>query len=301
MNMTKRLVMVTSSGCLDYVPEETAGLDIDILRLHIYFNGEEYLEGCLDPVWYYQQLEELKDAKNTLPKTSLPSALEIKERFDKAIENGYEEILVFSISTGLSGTYSALCSVAKEYEDKIKITVVDTKTNSYNEGYLALLAARLVKEGVSTEKILREVEWVKSTQEFFGVDGKLDYLIYNGRLRGGKALIGKMLSICPVVGFSREGVLGSWETVRTVKKAIARSCEIIKEKIGDRSPEDYLLWHCYTGPSYLPLIEEIEARYGVKTNHKPVMMSPSSGSHNGPWFIGYGLVFIRREDELLDD
>ncbi len=301
MDMTKRLVMVTSSGCLDYVPEETEGLDIDIIRLHISFKGEDYLEGCLDPTWFYKELEGLKDAKNNLPKTSMPSVAEIKEHYERAIENGYEEILAFSISTGLSGTYGALTSIAKEYEDRIKITVVDTKTNSYNEGYLALLAARLVKEGVRTEEILREVKWVMSTQEFFGVDGKLDYLIYNGRLRGGKALIGKMLSICPVVGFNRDGVLSSWETVRTQKKAIARTCEILKEKIGDRSPEDYILWHCYTGPSLLPVIEELEAKLGIKTNHPPVLMSPASGSHNGPWFVGYGLVFLRREDEALED
>ena len=38
-------------------------------------------------------------------------------------------------------------------------------------------------------------------QQFIGVDGKLDYLIYNGRLKGGKAFMGQMLNICPVVHF----------------------------------------------------------------------------------------------------
>ena len=298
----KRLVMVTSTGCLDYVPELIKDLDIDIIRVHLSFKGVEYLEGYdLNPVKYYEELENLKDAKNNLPKTSMPSIAEINKHFDDAIANGYDEALVITISTGLSGTYGVIKQAAEAYQDKIKITVFDTKTNSLNEGMHAVKAAQLIKEGVATEDIIKELEWIQKTQEFFGIDGKLDYLIYNGRLKGGKALIGKMLSICPVVGFGRDGVLTSWETVRTQKKAIARVCEIMKEKIGDRDPKDYMLWHCYTGPKFLPVIEEIEAKYGIKTNTPPIMMSPSSGSHNGPWFIGYGYMQIRREDEPLED
>ena len=79
-----------------------------------------------------------------------------------------------------------------------------------------------------------------------------------------------------------------------------RSCEIIKELIGDRSPEDYLLWHVYTGPSLIGMLEEIEQKYDLKTNHEAVIMSPVSGAHNGPWLAGYGLIFLRREDEPLE-
>ena len=298
----KRLVMCTSSGCLDYVPEEIKDLDIDIFRLHIYFKGNEYLEGLnLDPVKFYAELETLEDAKNNLPKTSLPSVGEIEEHFARAVENGYDEVIVVVLSTGLSATYSAACQAAKSFEDKLKITVIDTKTNSYNEGLIAIKAAQLIKEGVPTETILKEIAWIQKSQEFFGVHGKLDYLIYNGRLKGGKAFMGKMLNICPVVGFGRDGVITSWETVRTQKKAIARCCEIIKEKIGDRDPKDYILWHCYTGPSFLPLLQEAEKKFGIETNHAPVMMSTGSGSHNGPWFVGYGLMFLRRDDEPLED
>ena len=138
-------------------------------------------------------------------------------------------------------------------------------------------------------------------QEFLGVDGKLDYLIYNGRLKGGKALMGKMLSICPVVHFTHEGELCALQSVRTPKKALHKTCEILKEMIGDRAPKDYLLWHVYTGTSLLDDLVEIEKNYGIQTNHEPVIVSPVSGAHNGPWLAGYGLLFLRREDEALED
>jgi len=297
----KRLVMCTSDGCIEIAGDEYQKYGIEIIRLHVYFKDKEYLEGYdLDPVKYYAELETLEDAKNNLPKTSMPSVGEIKEKFDAAVANGYNEVFAVVISTGLSGTYDVISKVAEEYRDRLNIHVIDSKTNSFNEGLMAIKISKWISEGMSSEAILKEVAWIQKHQEFFGIDGKLDYLIYNGRLKGGKALIAKMLSICPVVGFGKDGVLTSWEKVRTQKKAIARCCEILKEKIGDRDPKDYVLWHCYTGPSLLPILKETEKKYGIETNHHPVMMSPSSGSHNGPWFVGYGLMFLRRDDEPLE-
>ena len=178
--------------------------------------------------------------------------------------------------------------------------VIDTKTNSFCEGFLAIKAAEWARDGMPSEQILKEIDWMKARQQFFGVDAKLDYLIYNGRLKGGKAFIGQMLKICPVVRFTREGEIVALESVRTPKKALGRMCELIKEIIGDRAPEDYVLFHIYTGPSLVNTLREIEGKYGIETNHEGVIMSPVSGAHNGPWLAGYGLAFLRREDEPLE-
>ena len=61
------------------------------------------------------------------------------------------------------------------------------------------------------------------------------------------------------------------------------------------------MFHVYTGTSVVEQLVQIEEKYGIKTNHEPVIMSPVSGSHNGPWLAGYGLIFLRREDEPLED
>ena len=299
--MSKIKIMCTSTGCLEYAPERYRNLDIDIIRVHILFEGKEYLEGFdLDPVDFYERLEKLEDPKKNLPKTAMPTHAEISAHFDKAIEEGYDEIIAFAISSALGGTYNEIRLVAKEYESRIKIHVVDTKITSFGEGMLAVQAKKMVDAGKSSEDILKEIAWMMKTQQFLGVDGKLDYLIYNGRLKGGKAFMGQMLKICPVVHFNRNGECVALESVRTQKKALMRSCEIIKEMIGDRSPEDYLLWHVYTGPSLIETLKEIEQKYDLKTNHEAVIMSPVSGAHNGPWLAGYGLIFLRREDEALD-
>lgn len=300
--MSKIKIVCTSTGCIDYAPERYKSLGIDILRVHVIYGGKEYKEGLdLDPVAFYDYLETLEDPKKNLPSTAMPDTEDIMAAFERAIADGYDEVIVFAISSYLGGTYNKICLVAKEFEGRIKIHVVDTKITSFSEGFLAIKAAEFASAGMSSEQILKEVAWMMKHQTFLGVDGKLDYLIYNGRLKGGKALMGQLLNFCPVLTFNESGECVALESVRTQKKALARSCELIKEKIGNRSPEDYVLWHVYTGPSLISVLKEIEPKFGLKTNHEAVIMSPVSGSHNGPWLAGYGLTFLRRDDEPLED
>ena len=299
--MSKIKIVCTSTGCLEYAPERYRNLGIDILRIHLTFEGVEYLEGPeLDPVKFYERMETIENPKNNLPKTSLPSFGEVAEIFDKAISDGYDEAIVITISSGLGGTYNQVCNVAKEYEGKLKVHVVDARTTCFVEGLLAVRAKELADKGYDSERILKEIYWMREREEFIGIDGKLDYLIYNGRLKGAKAFMGQMLKICPLIRFSREGECVAVESVRTQKKALVRAIALIKEIIGDRSPKDYILFRIYTGKSPVDILRELEVKEGFTTNHEDVIMSPASGCHNGPWLAGYGLQLIRREDEPLD-
>ena len=300
--MSKIKIMCTSTGCIDYAPERYKNLGIDIIRVHVFFGGNEYREGLdLDPVEFYRQLETIEDPKNNLPHTGMPETEEIRDCFDRAVAEGYDEAIVFTLSAALGGTYNKIRLISQECNDTLKVTVIDTKLTCFGEGLLAVRAAEFAAKGMSSDDILKEIRWLMKHQLFIGVDGKLDYLIYNGRLKGGKAFMGQMLNICPVIHFSEEGEIVPLESVRTPKKALARTCELLKERIGDRSPEDYILWHIYTGPSLLETLKTIEPKYGVQTNHEAVIMSPVSGCHNGPWLAGYGLLFTRRDDEPLED
>ncbi|MBR2930770.1 MAG: DegV family protein [Clostridia bacterium] len=298
--MSKIKIICTSTGCIEYGPERYRDLGVDFIRIHIHFKGNEYLEGPdLDPVKFYEDLEHLENPRKNLPRTAMPAHAEISGVFDKAIDEGYDEAIVFSLSLGLGGTCDLIRLVAKDYEGRLKIHVIDTKVAGFSEGIHAIRAVEMVNKGYDAERILKETEWAMEHQQFYGVDAKLDYLIYNGRLKGAKAFMGQMLQICPVVRFDKDGRLGAVESVRTPKKALARMCEYIAGHIGDRSPEDYILCRTFTGPSLLEKLVEIEGKYGVKPNHEDVILSPVSGCHNGPWLAGYCLYFIRREDEAL--
>ena len=60
--MSKIKIACTSTGCIEYAPERYHGLGIDIIRIHVLFEGKEYKEGLdLDPVAFYNRLETIED------------------------------------------------------------------------------------------------------------------------------------------------------------------------------------------------------------------------------------------------
>jgi fatty acid-binding protein DegV len=113
--MSKIKIVCTSTGCIEYAPERYRTLGIDILRIHVFFNGKEYREGLdLDPVEFYRQLETLENPRKNLPYTGMPETEEIRECFDKAISEGYDEVIVYTLSSALGGTFNKIALIAKE-------------------------------------------------------------------------------------------------------------------------------------------------------------------------------------------
>ena len=294
-------VVCTSTGCLEYGPRKDSILrDIDIIRIHMNFMGKEYLEGQgFEPQDFYEQMENIKDIKGNLPHTAIPTYEEIAAVFDKAISEGYEKMIVIALSSYLGGTWNQIRLVAKDYQSKIQIVVVDAKITCYSEGLLAIKALMLAKQGKDIPEILQEIEWIKQRQEFIGVAGRLDYMILNGRLKGGKAYLGKLMSICPVIQFNHEGELAPMANAIGVVNALKKAQLTLKQIIGDRDPKDYLLMRGYTGESLRAKQKILEEQTGLNPNYVDVIFSCVTGIHIGPWVVGYMYFPIRRDDEAL--
>lgn len=244
----------------------------------------------------------VKEVKNELPHSAIPDYEKTAKIFHKAEEEGYDEAIVVSVSTGLGGTANFLRLLCEKEVPKMKVFIVDSRIACFPEGALALRARQLVDQGVPTEDILKELEWMKARQELVGLDEKLDYLIYNGRLKGAKAYMGKMLKVTPIIAFNREGELTSYAKERGIKSACKEMVNIVKTKIiAGRDPSAYWLGHIYTGTSTLEILKKFEEVEGLKTNHEDVIMDPVSGINNGPWCAGYFYVPLRQSNEDVND
>ena len=300
--MGKIKVVCTSTGCLDYAPDRYNEIkrDIDLIRVHMHFQGKEYLEGIgFAPEDFYKVMENVKDVKDCLPHTSIPTYEEVAAVFEKAIKDGYEEILVIALSSYLGGTWNFIRLVAEDYQSKIKIVVVDAKITCFQEGMLAILAQEMVNAGKQIPEILQEIEWRKAHQEFIGVAGNLDYLILNGRLKGGKAYMGKLMNICPVIHFNHAGELAPLFNSIGFMRALKKTDEQVVEWLGDRDPKDYILFRSYTGETLRGKQKHLEEGFPIHPNHEDVIMSCVTGINVGPWVVAYCIVRLRREDEEL--
>ena len=84
----KRIVVDTSTGCLDYFNH---GYNIPVIRINLYFGEESYQDGVdIKSEEFYERLQREK----SLPQTSQPSIGYLYDFFNNLCEQGYEEVIV---------------------------------------------------------------------------------------------------------------------------------------------------------------------------------------------------------------
>lgn len=107
-----RKIAIVTDTASDISIDDAKKYDIKILHYQIVYKDKTYKD----------QLEiTAKEVIDTLeeevPTTSLPSLDEIHEVFDELVKEGYKEVLVIPLSSGLSGCFNAINMVKEDYQD----------------------------------------------------------------------------------------------------------------------------------------------------------------------------------------
>ena len=101
--------------------EEKEQCSVEILPLHITLGDKEYLDGVdLSMDIFYNALI----AEKLFPTTSLPSLGEAQERVTQYTQHG-DDVIIITISSGISGTYNALKML---FAENPKVRVIDSKS-----------------------------------------------------------------------------------------------------------------------------------------------------------------------------
>lgn len=164
--------------------------DVEILPLKILLNGREYLDGVdLSMDVFYDELINNKQ----FPKTSLPS-LEIVEReVLKSVDNG-DDVIILTISSGISGTFNALSML---FEDQPKVKVVDSKTAV---GGMKILVHEINKyKHKAIDFIIDKLNVLIPKIRVFAVPETLAYLHKGGRLGLASFVAGTIARIKPII------------------------------------------------------------------------------------------------------
>jgi len=143
--------------------------------------------------------EKLAGARK-LPTTSAASFGEYFTYYKKALEK-YEKVLVITLSSKLSGTYSQARIARSLFKkpEKNNIFVFDCFAVSAAEGLIALKAEELTSQGKNFEEILRELKVFSPKVKLFGCFGDIKYLVKGGRFKMSEFLI-PTVSFLPKIG-----------------------------------------------------------------------------------------------------
>ena len=138
--MNKNKIAVMADSGTDVPPNYREKYGIYWLPLLINYSDRTYLDGIdIQPHEMYDRLPV------EIPKTSLPDRGMVTDLFDRIKADGYEKLLVVTISSGLSGTYNMVRLAAEDYSG-LEISVLDTRNISIGSGLIAIRAAQMVND-----------------------------------------------------------------------------------------------------------------------------------------------------------
>ncbi len=280
---TEKIALITDSTC-DLPKDILDNLNINMLSLKVIYEDQIYNDRVdIQPQEIYDQMPE------KIPTTSMPTPEEVRLLLDKLSGQGFTHAIAVHMSSGLSGTYNTVKTVAKQFS-RMKVEVIDSKVLSLGLGFLVKEAAHGINDGLSFDMVVSRVKELQSKVKVFFVVKTLEYLKKGGRIGYVEATLGQILDIKPIISINNEGKYFSFSKVRGRKKSINKLIEILKEKAagkrinlgvahGNAKAEAEKLMHKITN------MKEFEIKDSLFGH-----VSPGIVVHTGPGLIG--LVFL---------
>ncbi|WP_127345624.1 DegV family protein [Lactobacillus amylolyticus] len=229
-----KIALVTDSTSV-LTKEEVKENNVIVMPIPVIIGDKEYLE---DINITAEQLFESQRQGAAFPKTSQPSMGKMIELYNKLHAEGYEAIIDITLSGGISGYNETLQNIARN-NPEYHLYPYDSKITVRLQGYLVLAAARMIKNGLTPEQIIKHLDEIRATiDELFVVDN-LKNLSRGGRLSNASAFIGTMLNIKPLLTF-KDGKIVAFDKIRSMKRAVSKIESIALERTSKLDYKDKL-------------------------------------------------------------
>jgi len=275
-------IINTSTSCTDYLDHK---YDIRTARMRVIMEGKEYIDfiELTAPDFF----SKIRNNHDITPTTSTPNVVDFQNLMEELENEGCTDILVLTISSGMSNAYSIAYSAANDYEGKANVKVFDTHTAAIQEGMFSLEACKLRDEGKSIDEVLERLHFLRDNNKILFVVDSLRQLIKNGRLSGAAGFVGNILKIKPFLHVNNEGVIENLDKVRTSKKALKAMVDYFVETVKDK--EDFtitLITSDYAeGEEYVKA--EVMKHYPDHT-YVTSSLTPVVGCHTAEGVVGLG-------------
>jgi DegV family protein with EDD domain len=274
--MSHKIALITDSTC-DIPRELVNQYQIQVVPLTIIWGDEQFQDGVnLEADDFYERLV----SDPVLPTTSQPTPQEMVSAYQKAQAAGAEEILIITISSAMSGTFTS-ASKATELMD-IPVHVLDSRVNSMGLGWQVLAAARAREKGADLAAMIAAADAARSSMVLLITLDTLEYLHKGGRIGGASHFIGNILNLKPQIMVDHQsGQVEAGRRSRTRKKALADLYEDFFAQIDVTKDFRIAVLHNAAPDEAQQIVEKIKGEYQpleILTS----IVSPVLGVHTGP-------------------
>lgn len=271
--------IITTDTTSDLPEEYLKENNLNLLSLYYNFNGTVYGgNNNLDSKVFYDMMR-----GGAMPTTMAANPESARELFNGLLDQGHD-ILHIAFSSGLSSSYSAAATAAREISEErpeAKIIVIDTLSASLGEGLLVHKAIQMKNSGKSIDEV---AEWVEKNKlnlcHIFTVDD-LHHLHRGGRVSKTTAIIGTLINVKPVLHMDNDGHLVPLNNVRGRKKALVALVDQMEARVKGYDNDIVFISHgdCIEDAEYVA--ELVKERFGIDKSLINYV-SPTIGAHSGP-------------------
>jgi DegV family protein with EDD domain len=259
----------------------TAEFGIRVVSLSVSLGGISELDLEIDAEAFFRRMLTTPE----FPTSSQPALASMIEALETPVTRG-DGVVAVLISSKMSGTYeSALLARDQILERRpdAAIEVVDSRSNSMEEGFAVLAAARIAQAGGTAAEAAAAARRTTGRTRWLFTVAELDHLRMGGRIGNAKALLGSLLQIRPILTVV-DGVTSTVKSVRTGKRALEEIAAMVAADFEAYGFVDAVVHHVIAPEEGEALADLIEQR----TGHRPAVyrLPPAIGIHVGPGALG---------------
>ncbi len=225
-----------------------------------------------------------------LPQTSGPPVGVFEEVY-RRLGDETDQILSIHIPARLSGTISAALA-ARQALPHLRIEIVDSTNITMALGWLVVRAARAAQAGQTLDEILAMVRETIPRLRLLAVVDTLEYAYRGGRIGKAKFMMGSLLKVKPILQILNSELLPV-ENVRTMRKALGRLVELIREL----GPLEHAAVIHARAPELAAELREMLADIHPLEHILVTETGPVLGTHAGPGAVGVGCVLAASEQQ----
>ncbi|HEY1635618.1 MAG TPA: DegV family protein [Acidimicrobiales bacterium] len=270
-------IKIVTDSASDLAPDLAQQHDITVVPLTIRFGDTEFLDRRdLTPDEFWSRCA----SSPVLPETAAPSPGAFQQAFQEAADTGYDGIVCICLSAAVSATFQSASAAAETLGGRFPVRVIDSRSITMGEGLQALAAARMSADGKGLEDVALLTQDLVARTRLFGAIDTLDYLKKGGRISGGRALLGSLLSFKPIIEI-RDGVVEAESRQRTR----TRSLQYVVDKVRQQEHVEQLAVLDAAAPD-IETFQDMIAEVFPREDTILADVGPIIGAHSGPGTVG---------------
>jgi len=288
MTLARRPVSIVADTACDLPDEVVRAHGMHLVPLSLIF-GDQVLRDRVD-VSAEAFVERLKEGAH--PSTSQPAPAAFLEAFRRASEEG-EAVVAVLLSSGLSGTFASAQAAAKQRgAGEVPVHLFDSRGGSVLQGLLALKATELGELGWAPEKIVAELTRIRDQSGILVVLDTFERAVASGRVGRGRAWLGSILDIKPILELDAAGKLSPVARVRGRAQVLPKVLEMLQQRLPAGAKQvRFGIFHVACPEVLDEVGAELRARYGADRDLLTAAGTPVIATHagEGAWGLAWML------------